>query len=418
MKQWIIFNVICVSLCMTSPELLGQTSYKRYKEARELMILESVQNAGIKNTRVIDAMRTTERHLFVLPQDRAYAYQESALPIGYGQTISSPYVVASMTEALDPQPTDRVLEIGTGSGYQAAVLSKLVDKVYSIEIVEPLAKNASGTLKKLKYKNVFVKAGDGFKGWEQYAPYDKIILTCSPEVPPPALVNQLKEGGIMVIPMGERYAQTLSVLHKKDGEMKRQDLRPILFVPMTGEAESRREILPDASRPVLLNGDFEQMLPKTNDPAVWCYLYQASLVKEDTAPSGTHYLKLENTKPDRLARAAQGFGIDGRKVRRLNIFLWVKGEKLIPVVGAKRYPSIQVSFVDEKRNTIKNATVGNWLGSFGWKDVALTVDVPKEAREAILYVTMRGATGIMCVDQIEIEGVKEGKKGKPTAPNK
>jgi protein-L-isoaspartate(D-aspartate) O-methyltransferase len=166
-----------------------------FEKAREQMVAEAIVGAGIKNPRVIEAMRRTPRHEFVPPEQRHLAYYDMALPIGFGQTISPPFVVALMTEALDPQPTDRVLEVGTGSGYQAAVLSPLVKEVYTIEIVEPLARRAAETLARLGYKNVFVKAGDGYLGWPEKAPFDKIIVTCSPEEVPQPLVDQLAEGG-------------------------------------------------------------------------------------------------------------------------------------------------------------------------------------------------------------------------------
>ena len=161
-----------------------------------------------------------------------------SLPIGESQTISAPFVVAYMTEQLDPQPTDKVLEIGTGSGYQAAILSPLVKEVYSIEIVESLGQKAARTLKRLKYTNVKTKIGDGYQGWPEHAPFDKIIVTCSPEKVPQPLVDQLKEGGRMVVPVGERYTQELYLLRKKDGKLEQEVLVPTMFVPMTGKAEA------------------------------------------------------------------------------------------------------------------------------------------------------------------------------------
>ncbi len=162
-----------------------------------------------------------------------------------------------MTECLAPQPEDRVLEIGTGSGYQAAVLSPLVQHVYTIEIVESLGHQAAPTLKQLHLDNVSAKVGDGFLGWAEYAPFDKIIVTCSPENVPPALVQQLRDGGRMVIPVGERYQQTMYLFRKENGELRREALRPTLFVPMTGQAEQDRDVQPDPTQPLLRNGDFE-----------------------------------------------------------------------------------------------------------------------------------------------------------------
>ncbi len=200
--------VALLALFIGLPAADAQTP-AQYEKMRTAMVDEVIVASGIKNERVIDAMRATERHKFVAFKYRPHAYFDMALPIGDQQTISSPFIVSYMTESLDPQPTDKVLEIGTGSGYQAAVLAPLVKEVYTIEIVEPLGKRAEKTLADLGYKNVFVKVGDGFKGWPEHAPFDKIIVTCSPEKVPQALVEQLAEGGRMIVPVGERYQQTL-----------------------------------------------------------------------------------------------------------------------------------------------------------------------------------------------------------------
>ena len=192
----------------------------------------------------------------------------------------SPFIVAYMTESLDPLPTDKVLEIGTGSGYQAAVLSPLVKEVYSIEIVESLGKQASKVLKQLDYENVFTKIGDGYLGWEEHAPFDKIIVTCSPEDIPRPLVEQLKEGGLMVVPMGERHQQTLYLMEKQNGEMVRKSLRPTLFVPMTGKAEDQRRVLPDPTNPQLLNGDFEEGLDEEGFVKGWYYQRELDWVED------------------------------------------------------------------------------------------------------------------------------------------
>src|SRR3954467_13602608 len=222
------------------------------------MVDKEIVAAGVKNEHVVKAMRDTPRHEFVPPGERDRAYLDMALPIGNGQTISPPFVVASMTEAIDPKPDDRVLEIGTGSGYQAAVLSPLVKDVYTIEIVEQLSARATRVLKHLGYKNVHTRAGDGYKGWTEVAPFDKIIVTCSPEEVPKPLVDQLKEGVLMVVPVGERYRQTLYLMRKTDGKLKSEALRATLFVPMTGEAESQRKVKPDPAKPQIFNGSFEE----------------------------------------------------------------------------------------------------------------------------------------------------------------
>ncbi len=189
---------------MFSPGECRAQGRKAMAEARDRMVREEIAGAGIENERVIEAIRDTPRHEFVTLSKRKYAYLDMALAIGHGQTISPPFVVAYMTEQLDPQPDDRVLEIGTGSGYQAAVLSGLVRDVYSIEIVAPLGRQTAKTLKRLGYRNVHTKVGDGFQGWPKYAPFDKIIVSCWPERIPVRLVRQLREGGLMIVPVGRR----------------------------------------------------------------------------------------------------------------------------------------------------------------------------------------------------------------------
>ena len=167
-------------------------------------------------------------------------HEDGPLPIGYDQTISQPYVVAFMTEQLRPKRSDRVLEIGSGSGYQAAILGELVARgIYTIEIVEPLAKSAEATLQRLGYNNVHIKVGDGYKGWPEEAPFDAIIVTCAPEKVPQPLVDQLKDGGRMVIPVGERFAQQLYLLEKKNGQLKESVTLPVRFVPMLREAQKK-----------------------------------------------------------------------------------------------------------------------------------------------------------------------------------
>jgi protein-L-isoaspartate(D-aspartate) O-methyltransferase len=175
------------------------------------------------------------REEFIPADARAGAYEDGPLPIGYDQTISQPYIVAFMTEQLGPKPSDRVLEIGSGSGYQAAVLAELVTDVYTIDILGPLAKTAEATLQRMGYKNVHIKVGDGYKGWPEEAPFDAIIVTCAPENVPQPLVDQLKDGGRMVIPVGERFAQQLYLLEKKNGQLKESATLPVRFVPMLRE---------------------------------------------------------------------------------------------------------------------------------------------------------------------------------------
>ena len=207
-----------------------------YKAQRDTMVDSQIIARGVKDARVLQAVRKVPRHLFVPPADIDHAYMDSPLPIGESQTISQPYIVALMTELLQLKGNEKILEIGTGSGYQAAVLAEITKQVYSIEIVEKLGLRAKETLHNLGYKNIEIKIGDGYQGWKEKAPFDAIIVTAAPEITPPPLVEQLKEGGRLVIPLGE-YFQELYVLTKTKGEIVKQSIIPVRFVPMTGQAQ-------------------------------------------------------------------------------------------------------------------------------------------------------------------------------------
>jgi len=200
-------------------------------DQRERMIDRQIEHRGINDPRVLQALRDVKRHLFVPPDEITSAYEDHPLPIGHGQTISQPYIVALMTESIEPKASDRVLEIGTGSGYQAAVLSRLVKEVYSIEIVEDLGREAAQRLKNLGYDNVTVRVGDGYKGWPEKAPFDAIVVTAAPPEIPKALVEQLAEGGRMVVPVGTAF-QELLLIEKKGGEITKRVITAVRFVPM------------------------------------------------------------------------------------------------------------------------------------------------------------------------------------------
>lgn len=222
----------------TALPLVDSTQHQR---ERERLVSQRIEPAGVKDAAVLAAMRKVPRHLFVPPGGQAEAYADHPLPIGEGQTISQPSLVAFMTEILRVGREDRVLEIGTGSGYQAAILGELVRAVYSIEIVRPLGEEAARRLQQLGYKNIHVRVGDGFLGWPEQAPFDAIIVTCAPESVPQPLIDQLKPGGRMCIPVGPHLgAQDLYLLVKRaDGTMERKSVLAVRFVPMTGQAKRR-----------------------------------------------------------------------------------------------------------------------------------------------------------------------------------
>jgi protein-L-isoaspartate(D-aspartate) O-methyltransferase len=216
----------------------GNAPAGHYAEQRREMVAHQIRSRGIDNPKVLAAMERVPRHEFVPAIMRYLAYYDRPLPIGHGQTISQPYIVAFMTQALRPQATDKVLEIGTGSGYQAAVLAEIVAQVYTIEIVPALGERARADLARLDYGNVHVRVGDGYEGWPEHAPFDSIIVTCSPEHVPQPLVDQLREGGRMIIPVGTQAGgQELYLLQKSGGQVVKRAVLPVRFVPMTGKAQ-------------------------------------------------------------------------------------------------------------------------------------------------------------------------------------
>lgn len=225
------------SLGACGPERPGtvDSARGRSEAERERMVVEQIMSRGVRDSLVIASMRAVPRHLFVPPEVADLAYTDGPLPIGHAQTISQPYVVALMTELLGLRGGERVLEVGTGSGYQAAVLSGIAREVFSIEIVEPLAESAAARLDTLGYSNVTVRCGDGYDGWPERAPFDAIIVTAAPDHVPEPLVRQLRPGGRLVIPVGDVRQELMVVTKTEDGSAMRSII-PVRFVPMTGEA--------------------------------------------------------------------------------------------------------------------------------------------------------------------------------------
>jgi protein-L-isoaspartate(D-aspartate) O-methyltransferase len=379
------------------------------------MVDQEIVAAGVTNERVIRAMRDTQRHEFVPANQRRFAYLDMALPIGNGQTISPPFIVASMTEAIDPQPDDRVLEIGTGSGYQAAVLSPLVKDVYTIEIVEPLGRRAERTLRRLDYENVHTRIGDGYLGWPEAAPFDKIIVTCSPEKVPHPLVDQLRDGGLIVIPVGERYQQTLYLMRKVGGELKSEALRATLFVPMTGKAESRRTVQPDPANPRLANGSFEEVVKDKDGnelPAGWHYQRQVRLRPDSQAPEGQNFVVFQNAEPGRGSHALQGFAVDGRQVDDLQLTYWARGQDLRPGPDSDQLSAAIITFYDDRRAAVGEESIPTAARTFAWQEFTAAVRVPLRAREAIVRVGLLGATGELSLDNVRLRTLENA----PTRP--
>lgn len=225
-------HIVLIILLYAMTDCVGQSGEDFFAEQRERMVKTQIRARGITDPGVLKAMESVPRHKFVPAAYQKQAYIDSPLPIGAGQTISQPYIVALMTEVLDLEKTDRVLEIGTGSGYQAAVLASICDSVFSIEVIEMLGLNSEKVLKETGYDNVYVKIGDGYQGWPEKSPFDAIMVTCAPTHVPQPLRDQLKEGGKMIIPVGESYAQELVLMVKRKGKLDREDLIPVRFVPM------------------------------------------------------------------------------------------------------------------------------------------------------------------------------------------
>lgn len=384
----------------------GQTA-AQLEAARNRMVDELVVGAGVTNQRVVSAIKATLRHEFVDAKYRGQAYYDMALPIGNQQTISSPFIVAYMTQALDPQPTDKVLEIGTGSGYQAAVLSPLVKEVYTIEIVEPLGKKAERTLQRLKYSNVFVRIGDGFQGWPEHAPFDKIIVTCSPEKPPQPLIDQLREGGLMVIPVGERYQQTLYLMRKKNGKLDAEALQPTLFVPMTGQAEAGRRVKPDAANPVAVNGSFEDPLGEDGSIPGWYYHRQVERSAEPKAPNGQCVATFKNQDVGRTSHMLQGLALDGRAVTEIDLSAWVKYQNVWYQPKSEAFPSVGITFYDAERRDLGHNWLGPFQGTADWNKVEKRFKVPPRTREGILRIGLFGATGEISFDDVRLTPIKK-----------
>ncbi|HEX7379998.1 MAG TPA: protein-L-isoaspartate(D-aspartate) O-methyltransferase [Pirellulales bacterium] len=376
----------------------------RYATLREQMVEFAIIGQDITNPRVIKVMGQVPRHEFVPRELRAKAYWDEALPIGEQQTISPPFIVASMTEHLDPQATDTVLEIGTGSGYQAAVLSGLVKDVYTIEIQEPLGIRAAALLKRLGYKNIHTRIGDGYKGWAEAAPFDKIIVTCSPEKIPQPLIDQLADGGRMMVPVGQRYQQVLYLYKKRGDKLEKEAVETTMFVPMTGTAENLREVDYDAAHPALVNGGFEKSTVIEGVPDGWYYARRCQIQRDAKAPDGEQVITFSNREPGKFAQILQSFGVDGHQVHALDVELWVRGRDIRPPLNdPMRRPQLVIKFYSDKRGDLNEDSIGPWSGTFDWTRKHGRIKVPRDACMAVLYLGMLGATGEISFDKVSVK---------------
>lgn len=415
-------------------------------EAQRMVLEILVPTKQLGSEDVLKAMMKVPRALFVPRDLRSVAYQDFALSIGNGQTISPPFVVAYMTETLDPKPTDKVLEIGTGSGYQAAILSLLVSEVYTIEIVRPLGKKAQSLLKKLKYENVFCRIGDGYKGWEEAAPFDKIIVTCSPEAIPQPLIDQLKEGGKMLIPVGDRYHQYFYLCTKKGSELEKEVLIPAFFVPMTGEAEDKRQEQPDPKNPSIVGGGFETINTGSPGPVGWYYTRNVEVKDTADAPEGQRILVFDNmqivrayeeknrleqrelsyrqdtSQPVRRVNTQednrrhnqylqeltthllQPFPVDGQSVRRLNFSCMFHAVNLQPLGRRQTIPLVTISYFDADWNYLdEQIVVAVGKGSFQWRKFErFDLPVPRKAKFGSLRMGIIDGTGTLEADDVNL----------------
>ena len=410
-----VFGIILfLSAIAAAAETTQEERLKRFphfEPAQQMVEQLLVPQGGLKSAAILDVMKRIPRHRFVPPVHQTAAYLDQALPIGHAQTISPPYIVAYMTEQIAPKPTDKILEIGTGSGYQAAVLSLLANQVYTIEIVEPLGKQAENLLKQLGMDNVHVRIGDGYKGWAEAAPFDSIIVTCSPESVPQPLIDQLKEGGRMMIPVGERYQQSFYLCKKVNGKLKQERLMQTLFVPMTGEAEEKRVVQPDAAKPAVVNGDFQEV-QKDGTPAHWHYARNVTVLTamkgEKSEPNAARFVRQRPAKTADMqdagfAQILQGFAIDGRSVPVLRIDYWLRGEKVTALQGPVMTPSATLVFYDENRNMIDEIPLGRCTGTFNWRHISNGIRIRPETREAVLFLGLLISSGQLDVRDVTIK---------------
>ncbi|HEX5103299.1 MAG TPA: protein-L-isoaspartate(D-aspartate) O-methyltransferase, partial [Pirellulaceae bacterium] len=255
------------------------------------------------------------------------------------------------------------------------------------------------------YDNVHVTVGDGYQGWPQNAPFDKIIVTCSPEKVPQPLIEQLADGGRMVVPVGERYSQTLYLFRKKEGKLESEALIPTLFVPMTGRAEAARAVKPDPANPKLVNGSFEEEAFKGGGQPGWYYERLVTWEADEKSPDGSHHLRFENSEPGLDAHLLQGLAIDGRKVNELEISGWVKLENVVAGTGREQSPAIGLTLYDEQRRDLGTLVLGPFRGTADWHEETKTFRIPPAAREGIFRIGLFGATGQAAFDKLQIKKV-------------
>jgi protein-L-isoaspartate(D-aspartate) O-methyltransferase len=266
-----------------------------------------------------------------------------------------------------------------------------------------LGDQARATLRRLKYTNVHVRVGDGFKGWPEAAPFDRIMVTCSAAEVPAPLLAQLKEGGRLIMPLGEDYQQSLWQYTKVDGRLRRERLIPTVFVPMTGEAKTIREAGTPFPRVQLINGGFEGLDPASGKLASWYHQRQLRLQQDPSAPEGVRFVTFQNATKGRQAHASQAFAIDGRETPTIEVCGTVRGTDIQPGAGKDQIAAVVITFYDQQRDVLRQEAIGNWRGSFGWQRFLHTIAVPAATREAIVHLGLLGAVGTLSFDALTIQ---------------
>jgi protein-L-isoaspartate(D-aspartate) O-methyltransferase len=382
----------------------AQSGLRELLEARRLMVQEEIAAQGIENERLLEAMREVPREQFLPLSRRNLAYINVAITYGDGQIVLPPLVTAHLIEQLNPQKNDKVLVIGPGSGYSTALLSRMAREVYAVEIDPAVAKMAEETLARLKYTNVKLRVGDGFEGWKEHAPYQRIIVECSPDSVPKALVEQLAEGGMLLVPTGDEFDQTMHLCKKENGKLTTLSLWPTLLLPMKGKAEELRSQSEMPRDPSILNGGFEELVPKTKDiPAHWAYVRQGRAIADEFCPEGKNSLAFVNITAGAAATALQAFPVDGKKVSELSFACKVWGKDIRPGQNRQQLPRVEVRFFDEKRRLVGGDWMGGWHLTFDWLGKEHVFSVPRTAKFAVLRIGLGGATGEIRFDDLRLE---------------
>ena len=400
-----LLSIYIVPLLLVSPQpAAAQSGMRELLEARRLMVQEEIAAQGIENERLLEAMREVPREQFIPLYKRNLAYLNLAVTYGDGQVILPPLVTAHLIEQLDPQKNDKVLVIGAGSGYSSALLSRMCREVYAVEIDRNVAATAEETLNRLKYTNVKLRVGDGFEGWQEHAPYQRIIVECSPDSVPKPLVEQLAEGGVLLVPVGTEFDQTMHLCKKVNGELTTVSLWPTLLLPMKGKAEEFRSQSEKLRTPSILNGGFEEIVPKTTDvPASWAYVRQGRVITDSTCPEGKYSLSFINVTPVVAATALQAFPVDGKSISELTLACKIWGKEIRPGQNRQELPRVEVRFFDEKRRFVGGEWMGGWNMTFNWLPKEHVFSVPRTAKFALLRIGLGGATGEIRFDDFRLE---------------